>query len=204
MKLSKSFWIKLAIESLLIVFSVLLALGLNEYMAARKEKERTRQVLISIREELRENQKIVRNWQQIHQKILENIEPYRNNASAQDSLVINNQFQFGRIFSGTVIPNLVRSTAWETAKNNGTLQNIDLSLTHTLSDMYDMQNIGATRTAENLISLIYERETHAQEKVGQTLVLFQITLSELVGQESYLIKAYDDVLKKMDAALDGA
>jgi hypothetical protein len=202
MKLGKSFWVKLGIESLLIVFSVLLALALNEYMSVRKEEERTRHVLISIREELRENEKIIRNWHQIHQKILKNIAHYRNNPQAQDSLVVNNQFQFNRIFSGTVIPNLVRSTAWETAKSNGTLQNLDLSLANTLSDMYDMQAIGVTRTADKLIALIYERETHEQERVGQTLVMLEIVLSELVGQESYLLQVYDDVLKKVNAALE--
>lgn len=202
MKFSKSFWIKLVIESLLIVFSVLLALGLNEYMSARKEEKRTRQVLISIREELRENEKIIRNWHQIHQKILKNIENYRNNPQAQDSLVINNQFQLNHIFSGTVIPNLVRSTAWETAKNNGTLQNLDLSLANTLSDTYDMQSIGVSRSADKLIALIYERETHEQERVGQTLVMLEIVMMELVGQESYLLQVYDDVLKKINAALE--
>ncbi|AHM61880.1 hypothetical protein D770_18140 [Flammeovirgaceae bacterium 311] len=202
MKLGKSFWIKLGIESMLIVFSVLLALALNEYRAASKEDERTRQSMVSIRQELLENKKIIQQWQQIHQEALTNIEAYRNRAAPQDSLVVNHRFQFEKIFEGTLIPNIVRSTAWETAKSTGILHNFDLQLANSLSDIYDMQRIGVANSADNLIALIFERPTHEQERVGQTLMLFQLTITELVGQESYLILAYDDVIKKLDGELE--
>ncbi|WP_224999346.1 hypothetical protein [Cesiribacter sp. SM1] len=202
MKFGKSFWIKLGIESLLIVFSVLLALALNEYMSQNKEDERTKQALISIREELRENQKIVRNWHQNHRVALKKIEEYRGRTEAYDSLVVNHQFQLNRLFEGTLIPNLVRSTAWETAKSTGILQNIEVPLANSLSETYDAQKLGVSNTADRLISLIFERETHQQERAAQTLVLLQFTMAELVGQESYLISAYDDMLQKLDATLE--
>ena len=202
MKLGKSFWIKLGVESFLIVFSVLLALALNEYLSARKEEERTKQALLSIQEELQENQKIIEAWHDIHQKVLQNITRLRNSKEVHDSLVINDQLQLNKIFSGTLIPKIVRSTAWETAKSTGIMQNLDLQLAHTLSDMYELQSMGAASTANKLIALLYERETHQQERVAQTLMLLQFTMAELVSQENYLTTAYDDVLKKLDTVLE--
>lgn len=202
MKLDRDFWLKLAIESFLIVFSVLLALALNEYMAARKEEERTRQSLLGIREELRSNRSIIQNWHQIHQAALKKVSYYRSQPALYDSLVQNNQFQLNLLFEGTLIPNTVRSNSWEIAKSTGLLQNFDLSLANGLTDMYDMQGVGVGKTADRLISLIFERQTHLQEHVPQTLVVLEFTMQELVGQESYLIKAYEDILNQLDAHLE--
>lgn len=201
MKLEKDFWLKLFFESLLIVFSVLLALALNEYLSARKEEKKTRQVLVSIREELQTNMEIIEAWQKIHQEALKNIEYHRSQPSFHDSLVQRNQFRFDLLFKGTLIPSTVRSNAWEIAKNTGLIQNFDLALANMLSDIYDMQRIGVITTADKLIALIYERQTHQQENVPQTLVIFEITMKELVGQETYLLKTYGDILKQLEREL---
>lgn len=202
MKLDRNFWLKLSLESLLIIFSVLLALALNEYLASRKEAEKTRQVLLSIREELRENREIIKNWQQIHTETLKNIEFYRSQPTTYDSLMQGNQFRFNLIFKGSLMPNNIRSNAWEIAKTSGMLQNFDLALANTLTDTYDMQHIGAGSTANQLIRLIYDRQTHEQALIPQTLVIFEITMQELVGQEAYLLTLYEKVLKELDTALE--
>ncbi|EMR02094.1 hypothetical protein [Cesiribacter andamanensis] len=202
MKLNRNFWLKLAIESLLIVFSVLLALFLNNYWASKQEAERTEVVLHSIREELRANKAIVEEWQKNHQAVLENIAYYRPRTQAYDSLVHQHQFQFGLLFTETLVPNIVRSTAWETAKTTGMVQHFDLELATALSDVYDLQRLGPMRTIEKLTDLVNERQTHQREHVPQTLVLFQFAMQELVGQEYILLQAYTRALQQLDARMD--
>lgn len=202
MKLDRQFWLKLFFESALIVFSVLLALTVNEYLAARKEDKRTRESLLSIREELRANQEIIRGWQEIHREALGKIEKYRAQPTSYDSLVQNHQFRLDLLFEGTLVPNVVRSNSWEIAKNSGLLQNFDIALANSLSDIYDMQKIVTSVTVDKLISIIFDRQTHLQQNIPQTMVLFEFTMQELVGQENYLIEAYDQILKKLDTALE--
>lgn len=202
MRLDRNFWLKLFFESFLIIFSVLLALALNEYISANKEAERTRQALLSIREELRSNQEIIKNWNQVHREVLKNIEYYQARPDLHDSLVQNHQFQIKLVSKGSLMPNTVRNNAWEIARNTGLLQNFDLALANTLSNMYDQQRIGATVTADKLIALLFERQTHQQEKVPETLAILEITMEELVGQESFLLIYYDKVLEVINKALD--
>ena len=202
MQLDRHFWLKLFFESFLIIFSVLLALALNEYLTSRKEAERTRQALLSIREELHSNQEIIKNWHQIHREVLNKIEYYQARPGLHDSLVQNHQFQIKLISKGSLMPNTVRNNAWEIARNTGLLQNFDLAMANTLSNMYDQQRFCATVTADKLITLLFERQAHQQEKVPETLAILEMTMEELVGQESYLLLHYNEVLEVLNKALD--
>ena len=202
MKFGKSFWIKLGIESLLIIFSVLLALFLNEYRASNKEEEKTVLVMHSIRKELEANHQIIETWHKNHTAILQNIQEYRNRPQDYDGLIKGNQLQIQYLFNEEFIPNVVRSTAWETAKTTGLVQNFDLSLTNKLSDVYDLQRLGAMSTLQKLTNLITERETHLREHVPSTLVLLEFSMHELVGQENLLLTSYKDALKELDVNLN--
>jgi hypothetical protein len=202
MKLDRNFWLKLAFDSGLIVFSVLLALALNEYMSANREKGKTRQTLLSIRQELQTNHDNLRNWHQIHQKALAQIIHYRSRPALHDSLSLNNQFRLGLLFEGTLLPSTMRSNAWETAINTGQLQNFDLALAHTLSEIYEMQRTGVERSADRLLALIFERQTHDADRVAQTLGILELNMQELIGQESYLLGVYKEVLQKLDRAIE--
>ncbi len=197
MRLDKSFWVKLGVESLLIVFSVLLALALNEYRTSLKEREATEQALHSIQEELKVNKAIVQDWHRIHQEVLKNVQEYRTQPERFDSLVQNGQFKFEYLLNGTLVPSVIRSTAWETTKHVGLIQHFDLTLASSLSYIYDIQRVGASSTVDKLFDLIFERQTHQQENIPQTLALFEITLEELVAQEAYLIEAYGQVLQEL-------
>jgi hypothetical protein len=201
MRLDRNFWLKLAFDSGLIVFSVLLALALNEYMSANREKEKTRQTLLSIRQELQTNHDNLSNWHLIHQKALAQIIHYRARPALHDSLSLNNQFRLGLLFEGTLLPSTMRSNAWETAINTGQLQNFDLALAHTLSEIYEMQRTGVERSADRLLALIFERQTHDAARVAQTLGILELNMQELIGQESYLLGAYKEVIQTLDGAI---
>lgn len=202
MNLGKAFWLKVSVESALIVFSVLLALFLNTYWASSKEEEKTRLVLHSIREELRQNEAIVEQWQKNHQQVLRNIIAFRESGTSSDSLVQNNQFRFELLFNETLVPDILRSTAWETAKTTGLVQNFDLELANTLSDVYDLQRLGPMRTIERIVDLVAQRETHQVAHAPQTLVLLHFALNELVGQENILLEGYEQAIKELDAHLE--
>src|SRR5215831_6380223 len=61
-------------ESMLIVFSVLLALGLTEWFTKLHEEAQTRQILHQLREELIHNKEALKDQYQYHQKIMRRLD----------------------------------------------------------------------------------------------------------------------------------
>ena len=126
---------RILVESALIVFSILLALGVNSWADARKENQLTARVLRSVRDEISANRARVQEWEPYHRTM--ELATHR-----ADSLrVVHSYAQFKSAapeWSGFKNPEL-DGTAWQTAVSLGVINNMGFDTVRVLSSLYTMQ-----------------------------------------------------------------
>ncbi len=84
-------------ESLLIIFSVLLALILSEYISKVHDKENTKSTLKNIVAELNHNKNAIIEMKQYNEMVLKNIDAALTDKSLQNNLVSNDEFHLNII-----------------------------------------------------------------------------------------------------------
>ena len=126
---------KILIESALIVFSILLALGVNEWADSRKQAALTERAVRAIREEIAGNAQRIREVRAYHQTLMDE-------SKRADTLhMIHSYADFRRIapnWSGFRNPEL-DATAWQSANTLGVVPNIGFDTVRTLSRLYLLQ-----------------------------------------------------------------
>jgi type II secretory pathway pseudopilin PulG len=130
----------LAVESAMIVLSVLLALAASRWVDSRKQQQLATQALASFDHEIRANQQRVLAVYPYHQALA---------AAARrlDSLgTIRSYADWKRQFPGWsgFRPPDVTTTAWQTALTTGALANLPYRQVGALSDAYTLQTMPAT------------------------------------------------------------
>src|SRR5215469_3421720 len=126
-------------ESLLIVFSVALALFLTERFTKLHEDRQTHEILRELRSELIENERSEELQYAYHLQVLRNID-----AALHDSVLAKSFIKNGEIDStlrpiapeGVLIRDL-NDVAWQIARQNNVFSKIDLRTYGLLTDIYD-------------------------------------------------------------------
>lgn len=176
-------------ESALIVFSVLLALALNEWRESRAETERVEQALRAIRGELRENRRLVAEARDYHSRLAESFDASaRRGAEAPDLSVMER---------GLVHPARVLSTAWESAQSTGTTSAIPYETVLRLSSVYVRQAEyeALSRTVgESVYDLLLQDGLDVLIRAYPRFVVIQ---REFVGREETLLQEYDEALEAL-------
>jgi len=95
-----------------------------------------------------------------------------------------------------------RSPSWEAAKTTGLVRMFQPELVNRLADVYSMQEEGPMRSLERIAGLLFDRASQYEAQVEQTLVLLEIHLGELIGQEHLLLASYDHVLANFDSSAE--
>lgn len=201
--LERDFLVKTGVESLLIVFSVLLALFLNDAWSARREAQETRELLASLREEIRANREVVGGWLPRHEAMAERIAGFRRDPARRATLVRDGELRLERLLGESLVETMVRSTAWDTAQATGLVRNFDLPVVSLLSDIYGLQRQGPVQSLDRVAATLFDRDSHREENLDGTLVLLEMQLRELAGQERLLLATYQRVLEELDAAGGG-
>ena len=129
-----STWLpRVLFESALIVLSILVALGLDEWREDRQDEETVQLALSNFSSELQQNQ-----------ARLEDAAPFNKGLRS----VLRNRYQEGDIESvdefvnmvESYVPVVLQSTAWETALATGSLAKMEYDLVSALSLTYSLQN----------------------------------------------------------------
>lgn len=157
-------------ESLLIIFSVVLALLLTELFNKLHENSREQEILKQLREELVNNKKSEEIQYAYQLQVLKNID------SALLHPVYAKQFiDSGMINLKTIAPDGVRradlnSVAWEVAKQNNILAKLDLNTYTMLTDIYDQQQ-HITKAEDEIARVLLAWESRKPENLRTTLIL---------------------------------
>lgn len=193
---------KYLIDGLLIVFSVLFALFINNLAENIKVNKQKRVAIESIQKELGRNAEIMKSWHPRHKATMEKINDIvegRNDSLKNEFL----KYQFLNLSLLTEDESLMdaflTNTAWETAKTTQIISEFDFETIRSLTFVYDMQEVITEKTMIKILDYYFDREAHNLEQLEPTLIQFQLRFSELVGQEALIQDFYDKAINRLES-----
>lgn len=191
---STSVWLpRVLFESALIVLSILVALGLDEWRENREDEETVQLALSNFARELRQNQARV-----------EYSAPFNLGLKS----VLGNRYKAADI--GTVddfvnmvesyVPAVLQSTAWETALATGSLAKMEYDLVSALSLTYSLQNryLMASRTG---MAELTSPQNLSEEKLGLAMYNSIRYLNDITRMEEELGVIYDEASTVIQTAM---
>jgi hypothetical protein len=159
-------------ESFLIVFSVLLALGVSEYIGKIHEKQNTKTILRSVADELRNNKKALEEMQGYNLKVFARIDSALTDKKIQKRLVSNDEFHLDIIAPDGIQYRYLENAAWTIAKNNNIMSKIDIESVSILARVYgDQDRIG--KIEDEVGKVIFERASRDPKQIHKTLILIK-------------------------------
>ena len=159
-------------ESFLIIFSVLLALGVTEYIGKIHEKENTKTLLKSVADELRRNKKALVEMQDYNLKVFAKIDSALTDKKIQKKLVYNDEFHLDIIAPDGIQYRYLENAAWTIAKNNNIMSKIDIESVSILTRVYgDQDRIG--KIEDEVGKIIFDRASRDPKQVRKTLFLIK-------------------------------
>jgi len=159
-------------ESLLIIFSVVLALGLTEVINNINEERRTKEVLHQLKEELITNKQAEEEQYAYHLQVLKNIDSALRRSEFAKKFINDS----GEIdLTNTIAPHGVlrhdlNDVAWQVAKQNNIFSKIDLSTYSLLTDIYANQQ-RITNSEQEIGHVLLSFESRKPENLRTTLIL---------------------------------
>lgn len=186
-------------EGILIVFSVLFALFIDNYAQRLKVEKQKKLAIERIKLELFQNQKIAQGWLVHHGKILERIKDLMTPMdSLKKEFSKDNYLTFALLTGGKPVTNeLLSSTAWETAKSTTIIEEFDFEMIESLTRAYEHQNFLTDKTLNGIVNTYFERDSHEFKNIDSTLKQFLIRFNELTAQERLLLKIYEETSQKL-------
>lgn len=179
-------------ESALIVISILVALGLDEWRDDRQDEETVQLALSNFASELRQNQARV-----------EDAAPFNRGLRS----VLRNHYQDDDIESVEEFVNMVesyapvvlQSTAWETALATGSLAKMDYNLVSALSLTYSLQNRYQLASRSGMADLTSPQNL-SEEKLNLAMYNSIRYLDDITSMEEELGVIYDEAFAVIQTA----
>jgi hypothetical protein len=186
-------------ESLLIVFSVLLALFVTESINKLHEKQKTRILLISIVNELKNNKEKIQEMQVYNLQVLRRIDSALTDRNFQKKIVSNGEFHITMIAPDGVLYRFLDNVAWTVAKNNDIMAKLDIESLSVLTNIYEDQD--RIKKMEDEVGKVFvERSSRDSRQVRATLILIQDNYHAwAVDRIPGLLMQIDDAIKKIES-----
>lgn len=184
-------------ESLLIIFSVVLALFLSEKINKIHEEQETRQVLRQLRDELINNKKQEEEQYSYHLSVLKNIDSALNNPSFAQQFIHNGEIKLSILAPFGVLLHDMNDVAWQIAKQNNVFAKIDLDTYSLLTDIYDNQQ-RITKTEDQVGNVLLSWESRKPENLRTALILVRDNYHAwAVDRAPLLLKKYADAIDRL-------
>jgi hypothetical protein len=184
-------------ESLLIVFSVVLALLLTELFNKLHESSRQKEILRQLREELIANKNAEELQYKYQLMVLHNID------SAITHPLFANQFlDSGRMHLKPIAPDGIlkrdlSDVVWQIARQNNVFANLDIDTYRLLNDIYEQQ-MRITKIEDEAASVLLAFESRKPENARATLILLSDNYHGwAVDRAPGLIKNYEEAIDKL-------
>lgn len=185
-------------ESLLIIFSVLLALILTEYFNNLHEKENTRITLKNVVAELVRDKKAIEEMKDYDSAVLHTIDVVLKDKKLQDSLVSNDEFHLDLIAPQGAINRYLDNEAWTIAKNNNVMSKVDAETITILTKVYDDQT-RMMKVEDEIAKVLFDRASRDPKQVHTTLILIRdIYHGWVVDRISRILREITIAIKKVD------
>lgn len=185
-------------ECMLIVFSVILALGLTEYLTNLNEEKKKDEILHQLKEEMISNKKDAEKQYNYHLQVFKIIDSAKTHSAFAQKILDNGKIHLGVIFPKGVLLNDLNEVAWQQAKQNNVFSKIDLKTYSLLTDVYNAQERFLNLEPE-LAKILFSYESRKPENLQVTLTLIHdAVFGWVVERTPHLLKNYQDAIDKLN------
>lgn len=192
---------KIIRESIVIIFSVFLALFANEWRNNVKEDEQTQVILDNIKSEMKNNERVAENAMSYHRTVLDNIDSLKNSETLEKDLFNGYYFEDFKFAPKGIMRQGFNDIAWVVAKEERLATRISFQQSEALYEAYNQQST-IEETINRILHILYERSTHRAESTRENIVLMDVLFDELVWQEEQLLRNYKRVWKVLGEKSD--
>ena len=191
-------WKDFLLQSILIVFSVILALFLNELRTNQKTQNETQLALGNVIKEIKDNYRSLEYVKGYHKRGMNRIDSIIGEAQQSGTPLSEPLFNLFRIAlpNGILPPNTQRS-AWNCMNSTGLLTELSYDQLYTLTRIYNLQAEGVETTWRSVANHLMSIETLDESKKQVNLQLLSMLFSELYQQEIYLMEKMEGALEKL-------
>ncbi|HTI61138.1 hypothetical protein [Mucilaginibacter sp.] len=185
-------------ESVLIIFSVLLALVLTEYFNGLHEKNETKELLKNIKEELVKNKKAEAEQYTYQKMVLRNIDSALQSKEFQQKIIVNDEFHLKLLAPDGIQYRDLSTVAWEVAKSKDIITKADFALIAKLTDIY-AQQARIDKLEDKVADIFLTYDSRRQENIHTSLVLMRDNYKGWAFDRApSLIAKYDEAIKMME------
>ena len=190
---------KLLFESGMIVFSVFLALFINEYRKDIQTEHYKNKALAKIKVELTQNLRTLEGYQAHHAQVLQKLESLGGDDLTGRLQEKNNVVELimSETMSDGLIQEILDDTAWQAFRSSSAYAEVEFERVMRLSKVYTTQARGVEASLQTVIDILYARESLQPENSIVTLQLLTNAMRELLAQEIYLIALYHKTLSEI-------
>ena len=186
-------------ESLLIIFSVILALILTEFFNNLHEKNNTREILRSIVAELKLNKAAIIEMKKYNESVLAHIDSTLANKNLQKQFVTDGEFHLYVIAPEGVLFRYLDDAAWTIAKNSNTIAKLDVETVALLTRVYEDQG-KMMRVEDEVAKVVVDRASRDPQQVRTTLFLIRdLYHGWAVDRTDGLITQIDRTISKLQS-----
>lgn len=190
-------WKEYVEESVLIVFSVVLALLLTTLFQKLHENKQTREVLHELREQLITNKKSEEIQLTYHLQVLKNIDSALADPAIAQKFINNGVLNLKIIAPEGVLYRDLNDVAWEVAKQNNIFAKLDLRTYSLLTNIYANQQ-RITKAEDEISKVLESWESRKPENLRATLILIKDNyLGWAVDRAPGLLKRYQEAIEKL-------
>ena len=185
-------------ESLLIIFSVLLALLLTEWITNMREKSEAKELIHNIREEMITNNTREQEQYNYDLQVIARIDSALSNINSLHQVVSDGEFHLTTIAPDGVQYRYLDHVAWDIAKSRNILAHMDIRVISLVTWIYEEQT-RIMKLEDEVAKVVLGREAGRSEQARETLLLIRNNYKAwAVDRAPGLLQRYKDVISLLD------
>lgn len=184
-------------ECLLIVFSVILALGLTEYFTSVRDKNKADEILNQLKQELISNKEDASEQYAYHLQVLKLIDSAKKNPAFAKQFLDSGNVHLNAIFPKGAVRHDMKDVAWQQAKDNDVFTRVDFDTYSLLSGIYSNQQ-RYLNLEPSLEKILFSYDSRKPENLQITLTLVHDALyGWVVERTPELLERYQKAIDKL-------
>lgn len=190
-------------ESALIVFSILAALGVNEWRMRAAASADERQAYAAVHAELADNLELLDGLPQYHAEVAAalraKITDFAANPPAEGATPMDVFTSLEILHPAIIIDRLPQDVSWELAKSRGAAARFDYETARALSIIYDGQQDGVLPLIDDIAALLARPEMFLARDHAAALAPIAAQFAELASREETLVAYLEKEIAAMEA-----
>jgi hypothetical protein len=184
-------------ESLLIIFSVVLAMIVTEIINKVHEANQTHEILHQLRQEIIANKSAEQDQYQYHLKVMRRIDSAMRTPAYAGQFIHNGEVHLNVIVDSGVLRHDLDDVAWQSAKLNSVFSRIDFRTYGLLTDIYDNQQ-RISKSEDEIGRLLLSWESRKPENLKTTLILMRDNyFAWEIERAPKLLKLYQNAIDQL-------